>query len=56
MAITQSRLVADSSTAVSSESSDGEFDQFVEHVIRPRSGWIAIDWRELIAYRDLLFF
>lgn len=27
-----------------------------ETVIRPRSGWIAIDWRELYAARELLFF
>ena len=27
-----------------------------EIVIRPRSGWIAIDWRELFAARELLFF
>jgi lipopolysaccharide transport system permease protein len=27
-----------------------------EPVIRPRSGWIAIDWKELIAYRELLWF
>jgi lipopolysaccharide transport system permease protein len=27
-----------------------------EIVIRPQSGWIPIDWRELYAYRELLFF
>lgn len=27
-----------------------------ETVIRPRSGWVAIDWRELLAARELLFF
>jgi len=27
-----------------------------EVVIRPRSGWIAIDWNELIHYRELLYF
>ncbi|HMB04867.1 MAG TPA: hypothetical protein VKP69_14145 [Isosphaeraceae bacterium] len=27
-----------------------------EIVIRPRSGWIAIDWGELFAARELLFF
>jgi lipopolysaccharide transport system permease protein len=30
--------------------------EFAEIVIRPRSGWIAIDWRELYAARELLFF
>jgi lipopolysaccharide transport system permease protein len=28
----------------------------VEVVIRPRSGWIAIDWKEMIAHRELLTF
>jgi lipopolysaccharide transport system permease protein len=28
----------------------------VELVIRPRSGWIGIDWKELFAYRELLVF
>jgi lipopolysaccharide transport system permease protein len=27
-----------------------------ELVIRPRSGWIAIDWHELVAFRELLWF
>lgn len=27
-----------------------------EHVIRPRSGWIGIDWRELWDGRELLYF
>jgi lipopolysaccharide transport system permease protein len=27
-----------------------------EVVIRPRTGWIAIDWKELIHFRELLFF
>jgi lipopolysaccharide transport system permease protein len=27
-----------------------------ELVIRPRSGWIGIDWKELFAYRELLLF
>lgn len=27
-----------------------------EVVIHPRSGWIAIDWKELWSYRELLFF
>ena len=25
-------------------------------IIRPRKGWIGIDWRELVRYRELLFF
>src|SRR6478672_8522220 len=27
-----------------------------ELVIKPRKGWIAIDWRELLSHRELLFF
>ena len=27
-----------------------------EMVIRPRSGWIAVDWRELWEARELLYF
>lgn len=29
---------------------------FFELVIRPQSGWIKIDWKELVAYRELLWF
>jgi lipopolysaccharide transport system permease protein len=35
--------------------SDGDNAETVERVIEPRSGWIAIDWKEMISYRDLLF-
>lgn len=27
-----------------------------ELVIRPRPGWVAVDWRELFRYRELLYF
>src|SRR5438067_6357317 len=27
-----------------------------ELVIKPRRGWIAVDWRELLSHRELLFF
>ena len=30
--------------------------EFVETVIRARNGWIPVDWKELYAYRELLFF
>ncbi|HEX8342133.1 MAG TPA: ABC transporter permease [Tepidisphaeraceae bacterium] len=30
--------------------------QYVETVIRPRRGWIGVDWAELIKHRELLFF
>jgi lipopolysaccharide transport system permease protein len=29
---------------------------FPELVIRPRSGWIGIDWKELVSFRELLFY
>jgi lipopolysaccharide transport system permease protein len=36
---------------------DGEVDaSSVELVIRARTGWIAVDWAELIRFRELLFF
>lgn len=35
---------------------DGSDTAEVEYVIRPRSGWIALNWRELFEYRELLFF
>jgi lipopolysaccharide transport system permease protein len=39
--------------AVASASSPSEQPELV---IRPRTGWIAIDWRELWTHRELLFF
>src|SRR5208337_573307 len=30
--------------------------EFVETVIQARDGWIPVDWKELYAYRELLFF
>src|SRR5947209_5304881 len=27
-----------------------------ELIIKPRRGWIAVDWRELLSHRELLFF
>jgi len=32
---------------------DGDDEEFI---IRPRSGWIAVDWKEMIAHRELLAF
>ena len=34
----------------------GDEPDLPEVVIRPRSGWISIDWNELIHYRELLYF
>lgn len=30
--------------------------EYEENIIRPKKGWIGIDWRELISHRELLFF
>jgi homopolymeric O-antigen transport system permease protein len=30
--------------------------EFSEILIRPRAGWIAIDWKELIHFRELLYY
>ena len=32
------------------------WDDATETVIRPRPGWIAVNWRELYAFRELLYF
>jgi lipopolysaccharide transport system permease protein len=56
LSITPSNLALDPSAIVPTESLDDELAGRVERVIRPQSGWIAVDWREMIAYRDLLFY
>ncbi|MEO6435308.1 MAG: ABC transporter permease [Tepidisphaeraceae bacterium] len=35
---------------------DAAIDGLPELVIRPRKGWIAVDWRELWTHRELLYF
>ena len=35
---------------------NGGFDDSTDVVICPRSGWVAIDWKEMFAYRELLYF
>jgi lipopolysaccharide transport system permease protein len=42
-----------SSMSINDDPTDSEF---IELVIRPQSGWIKIDWKELVAYRELLWF
>lgn len=39
-----------------SATDDDAFKDAPELVIRPRKGWIAVDWKELLHYRELLFF
>ena len=42
-----------SSTSANSDLADSEPEELV---IRPQSGWIKIDWKELVAFRELLWF
>ena len=35
---------------------EGDLADSFELVIRPQSGWIGIDWKEMLAHRELLFF
>jgi lipopolysaccharide transport system permease protein len=35
---------------------DGGSDSSSEVVISARPGWVAIDWKEMVAYRELLYF
>jgi len=39
-----------------SMSSHGDPARSIEIVIRPRSGWLSIDWKELVDFRELLWF
>ncbi len=39
-----------------SEPSHDPLDDLPVRVIRPRSGWIRVDWKELFAYRELLWY
>jgi lipopolysaccharide transport system permease protein len=38
------------------ESPNGDMADSSELVIRPQSGWIGINWKEMVAHRDLLFY
>jgi len=42
--------------SVPAGSPHGDTAEFFELVIRPQSGWIGINWKEMIAHRDLLFY
>ena len=54
--ITPPRTVLHQPVSIPTESPDGDTVDSSEIVIRPQSGWIGINWKEMIAYRDLLFF
>jgi homopolymeric O-antigen transport system permease protein len=47
------QAVSNPSKSVNGDLADSES---FELVIRPQSGWIKIDWKELMAYRELLWF
>ena len=53
----QDRTMRRSTLSSSEVSTPGDHDtEPTEIVIRAQSGWIPIDWKELYAYRELLFF
>jgi lipopolysaccharide transport system permease protein len=47
------QAASSSSTSANGDLVDSEPPELV---IRPQSGWIKIDWKELVAYRELLWF
>ena len=51
-----SSLFQAGSTPSMSVNGDLADSESFELVIRPQSGWIKIDWKELVAYRELLWF
>jgi lipopolysaccharide transport system permease protein len=42
--------------SIPTESPDTDMANSSEILIRPQSGWIGINWKEMIAHRDLLFY
>ena len=51
------RHSSDSQAVITSSASLAEENaNYPEIVIQPQSGWIAIDWKEMFAYRELLIF
>ena len=54
--ITSSRLAGLTSVAAPVGSSEGESVESFDLVIQPRSGWIGINWKEMISHRELLFY
>ncbi len=54
--ITLPRLSPPSPASAAADSLDDDSDGSFEVVIRPRSGWIAIDFKELWEFRELLWF
>lgn len=54
--VSQAHLSRSAPLAGSSMSTDDPLDDLPERLIYPRSGWIRVDWKELFAYRELLFY
>jgi lipopolysaccharide transport system permease protein len=54
--ITASHTPALERSSVSALSPDPELPDPFELVIRPQSGWIGINWKEMFSHRELLFF
>jgi lipopolysaccharide transport system permease protein len=51
------RHSSDSQVVITSSVSLAEEDaNYPELVIQPQSGWLAVDWKEMFAYRELLIF
>jgi lipopolysaccharide transport system permease protein len=42
--------------SVRTESPNGDTVDSFELIIRPHSGWIGVNWKEMITHRDLLFY
>jgi lipopolysaccharide transport system permease protein len=54
--IAPTRLLPPSLGPAPDDSDDDVTGDSMEVVIRPRSGWIAVNWKELFSYRELLWF
>ena len=56
MSFTENVAPSAASPGVLADVREDAENEVPELVIRPRSGWVAVDWDELINYRELLFF
>jgi lipopolysaccharide transport system permease protein len=54
--VVSARRGRDHSVSQLAGASDEKFAESTERLILPQSGWIPVDWKEMVAYRDLLFF
>ena len=56
ISLPRTRETEEAATPVIDSLSPQEGTAPIEILIRPQTGWIPIDWKELYAYRELLFF